>query len=384
VALQCEGAARLADRLGMSDGVREGLAHFYERWDGKGVPGGLAGEDVSPAQRVVIVAHDVVVHVRLSGLASALEWIRRRRGGAYDPVVCDALLSDADSLLRADEDASDAWTRVLEVEPKPQRVVREAELEGVARAFADFADLKAPFLMGHSQAVADLAALGAERLGSSRDGVATVRLAGLVHDIGRLGVPNGIWEKPAALTSAERERVRLHPYYTERILARTSMLAPLAVCAASHHERLDGSGYHRGVAASQLALEARLLAAADVYDAMRHERPYRPALDPAQARAELRAEVGDGRLDQRAVNALLEAVGDRPVHVREAWPAGLSDRETEVLRLLARGKTNRQIAGELVIAQKTVGRHVENIYGKTGVSTRAGAALFAAEHELLG
>jgi HD-GYP domain-containing protein (c-di-GMP phosphodiesterase class II) len=383
VALQCEGAARLADRLGMTEGVRRGLGDVYERWDGKGVPGGLAGEHVSLAQRVVIVAHDAVVLARLSGRASALELIGRRRGGAYDPAVCDALLSESDSLLRDDEEAGDAWTRVLDAEPEPRRIVREAGLEGVARAFADFADLKAPFLMGHSQAVAELAAVAAESLGSSRDGAAAVRLAGLVHDVGRLGVPNGVWEKPGTLTSAERERVRLHPYYTERIVARASILAPVAVCAACHHERLDGSGYHRGVAASQLALEARLLAAADVYDAMTHERPYRPSLTLSRARAELRAEVESGRLDQRAANAVLEAAGARPVRVREAWPAGLSDREVEVLRLLARGKTNRQIAAELVIAEKTVGRHVENIYGKAGLSTRAGAALFAAEHELL-
>jgi HD-GYP domain-containing protein (c-di-GMP phosphodiesterase class II) len=385
VALQCEGAARLADRLGMTEGVREGLGHYYERWDGKGAPGGLAGDQISLAQRVVIVAHDAVTVARVSGVPSALELIGRRRGGAYDPTVCDALLADAESLLRADdEDAGDAWTRVQEAEPEPQRVVREAELDDVARAFADFADLKAPFLVGHSQAVAELAAAGAGSLGLSREGAIAVRRAGLLHDLGRLGVPNGVWEKPGTLTSSERERVRLHPYYTERILARTATLAPLAVCAACHHERLDGSGYHRGVGASQLAPEARLLAAADVYDAMTHDRPHRSALDPSRARAELRAEVEHGRLDQRAVNAVLEAAGARPVRVREAWPAGLSDREVEVLRLLARGKTNRQIAADLVIAEKTVGRHVENIYAKAGIGTRAGAALFASEHELLG
>ena len=368
----------------MTEGVTEGLDHFYERWDGKGAPSGLAGEHVSLAQRVVTVAHDAVVNGRLGGLPSALELVRRRRGGAYDPAVCDALLSDYESLLRADEDAGDVWARVLEAEPEPHRTVGEAELEAVVRAFADFADLKAPFLMGHSQAVAELAAIAAGTLGSSREEVVAVRRAGLLHDLGRLGVPNGVWEKPGTLTSPERERVRLHPYYSERILARTSILAPLAVCAACHHERLDGSGYHRGVAASQLTLEARVLAAADVYDAMTHERPYRPPASPSRARAELRAEVERGCLDQRAANAVLEAAGARPVRVPEAWPAGLSDREVEVLRLLAQGKTNREIAAELVIAVKTVGHHVEHIYAKAGVATRAGAALFASERELLG
>ena len=384
LAIQCEGATRLAERLGMTDGVRRGLDHFYERWDGKGKPNGLAGDEVSLPQRIVIVAQDAFVHGRLDGLPAAVEVITRRRGSAYDPKVCDALLSDPGALLGDDEEAGEVWTRVLEAEPQPHRIVPEAELAEVARGFADFADLKAPFLVGHSRAVADVAALAAEGLGSSPEEAADVRLAGLVHDVGRVGIPNGIWEKPGALSATELERVRLHPYYTERILSRTSALASLALCAACHHERLDGSGYHRGVAGSQLAPEARLLAAADVYDALTHERPYRSSADPAQARAELRAEVESGRLDQRAVNAVLEAAGARPVRVREAWPAGLSDREVEVLRLLARGKTNRQIAAELVISPKTVGRHVENIYGKTRVSTRAGAALFATERDLLG
>ncbi len=382
VAAQCEGAARLADGLGVSEELRRGLSHFYERWDGKGVPGGVAGEDVSLAQRVVTVAHDAVVLSRLQAPSAALDAVGRRRTGAYDPAVCDALLADGELLLR-DADGGDVWEHVLEVEPQPARTVSEEGLAGVVRGFADFADLKAPFLMGHSRAVAALAGAGARSLGCEHDIVAAVTRAGLLHDLGRVGVPNGIWEKRGALDGSERERVRLHPYYTERVLARAPVLARVAVSAGCHHERLDGSGYHRGVGAAQLPIEARLLAVADAYDAMTHARPYRPALDPARARSELRAEVDGGRLDQRAVNAVLEAAGAPPVRVSRAWPAGLSDREVEVLRLLARGKTNRQVAVELVIASKTVGRHVENIYAKTGLCTRAGAALFAAEHELL-
>jgi HD-GYP domain-containing protein (c-di-GMP phosphodiesterase class II) len=382
VELQCEAAARLAERLGTGDGVRAGLGHVYERWDGKGAPSGVAGEQLALAQRVVSVAHDAVTCARLQGARSALDVIRRRRGRVYDPRVCDALLSDWKPLLH-ERDAGDAWERVLDAEPAPVRTIEHAQLDGVAEAFADFADMKAPFLMGHSRAVAELAAAAGRGIGCGSDELAALRRAGLLHDLGRLGVANGVWEKRGALDSAQRERVSLHPYYSERILARASAFAGAAACAARHHERLDGSGYHRGVGASQLPLDARLLQAADAYDAMTHERPHRPALEPNRARAELRADVQAGRLDQRAVNAVLEAAGSRPVRVPEAWPGGLSDREVDVLRLLARGKTNRQVAAELVIAPKTVGRHVENIYAKTGLSTRAGAALFCAEHELL-
>ncbi len=382
VATQCEAACHLAARLRMSEGVQAGLAHFYERWDGKGAPAGVAGEDVSLAQRVVTVAHDAVIYARLGGREAALEAVRRRRDAAYDPAVCDALLADPE-VLRGEGGVSDPRQMVLEAEPEPVRTLPASDLDEAVRALGDFADLKAPFLMGHSRGVAELAAAAAAALGCSAEAASTVRGAGCLHDLGRVGVPTGIWQKPGPLDSSERERVRLHSYYTERVLAGLAVFAPLAVVAGAHHERLDGSGYHRGAGASQLPVEARLLAVADAYQAMTHDRPYRPALGADQARAALRAEAGAGRLDQRAVNAVLEASGQRPVRIRDAWPAGLSDREVEVLRLLARGQTNRQIAATLVIAPKTAGRHVENIYAKLGVSTRAGAALFAAEHELL-
>jgi HD-GYP domain-containing protein (c-di-GMP phosphodiesterase class II) len=198
-----------------------------------------------------------------------------------------------------------------------------------------------------------------------------------------VSVPNGIWEKPGPLSGGEWERVRLHPYYTERILERSPALAPLAATAGAHHERLDGSGYHRRATATQLEVGARLLAAADAYDAMTHDRPYREALAPADARAELGEMVAAGALDKRAVDSVLEASGADPVEARQANPAGLTDREVEVLRLLARGHTNKEIAAALVVAEKTAGHHVEHIYAKVGVSTRVGAALFAMRHDLV-
>jgi HD-GYP domain-containing protein (c-di-GMP phosphodiesterase class II) len=210
-----------------------------------------------------------------------------------------------------------------------------------------------------------------------------VRTAGFLHDLGRVGVPNGIWEKPGPLSVHEWERVRLHPYYTARILERSKALAPLASLAASHHERLDGSGYHRGATATQLDVGARLLAAADAYDAMTHDRPHRPALSPADVRTELGQLVRAGRLDKRTVDAVLEAAGAAPTETRHAYPGALTEREVEVLRLLARGCTNREIAEALVIAEKTAGHHVEHIYTKAGVSTRVGAALFAMQHDLV-
>jgi HD-GYP domain-containing protein (c-di-GMP phosphodiesterase class II) len=197
-----------------------------------------------------------------------------------------------------------------------------------------------------------------------------------------VAVPFRIWQKAGSLTPDEWERVRLHAYYTERVLRRSPYLAALVPAAVSHHERLDGTGYHRGVDASALSPPARLLAAADAYHAMIEPRPYRPARPPVDAAEALGREARAGRLDVDSVAAVLEAAGHAAP--RLARPAGLTEREAEVVALLARGLQTKQIARALGISAKTADRHVQNAYGKIGVSTRAAAALFAMQHGLLG
>jgi HD-GYP domain-containing protein (c-di-GMP phosphodiesterase class II) len=377
----CEGATLLAQRLHMPEAVSLALGQLMERWDGKGLPGDAAGEQISRPMRVVCVVHDLVAIADARDRQAAIAALERRRGRGYDPQVVDAALADPGGLLRA-ADVPDAWQEVIDAEPQPAATISGAGLASVARAFGEFTDIKLDFLHGHSTRVAELAARAAEALGCSRAEVSEVRAAGFLHDVGRVAVPNGIWDKPGPLNAGEQERVRLHPYYTERVLERSGALAPLALLSGSHHERLDGSGYHRGATAAQLSVGARLLAAADAYDAMAHDRPHRRALSREGARAELGEMVRAGRLDKRAVDAVLEAAGAVPLDVRQGHPAGLSDREVEVLRLIARGRTSKEIAKALVIAEKTAGHHVEHIYAKTGVSTRVGAALFAMQHDL--
>ncbi|MGH2840225.1 MAG: HD domain-containing phosphohydrolase [Solirubrobacteraceae bacterium] len=378
----CEGATLLARRLHMPDAVAVALGQLLERWDGKGLPRGAGGEEISRSLRIVRVAQDLLAIARARDPDTAIEALTRRRGHGHDPVVVDAALAAPESLLQA-ADVPDAWERVVDAEPQPVATISGAGLEMVARAFGEFADVKVDFMHGHSARVAELAATGAESLGCPRSEVAAVRAAGFFHDVGRVAVPNGIWDKPAALNAGERERVRLHPYYTERVLEHSAVLAPLARVAGSHHERLDGSGYHRGATAAQLDVGARLLAAADAYDAMTHDRPHRPALTSEKAGAELGEMVRAGALDKRATDAVLEAAGAAPLNVRQARPAGLSEREVEILRLLAQSRTTKEIARMLTISEKTAGHHVEHIYAKTGVSTRVGAALFAMQHDLI-
>jgi HD-GYP domain-containing protein (c-di-GMP phosphodiesterase class II) len=379
----CEVAQQLSERLGVAATVRPLLSQVFERWDGKGRPDGLKSEAIEPPVRVGQLARDVEIFHRLEGLDAAVAMARARSGGSHDPRLVEHFCRHAGSIC-ADLTVDSAWQAVLDVEPGPRPVLSGDQMDAAALAIADFTDLKMPFTLGHSRGVATLAEAAARRCRLPEPDAVAIRRAGLMHDLGRVGVSASIWCKPGVLTEGEWERVRLHPYYTERVLARSRALAPLGTLAAQHHERVDGSGYHRGLAGGMLPPTARVLAAADVYQALTEARPYRPARSPEQAAAELEREVKQGHLDPEAAAAVLAAAGHRVRPVRKELVAGLSEREVEVLRLLARGLSNREMAGHLSISKETVNHHVRHIYDKIGVSTRPAATLFAVQRGLLG
>jgi HD-GYP domain-containing protein (c-di-GMP phosphodiesterase class II) len=273
------------------------------------------------------------------------------------------------------------WQDLLAAEPEPHQVTGENGLMDGGRVMGDFADQKSAFFAGHSAQVADLAVGAARRLGLAPAEQRTLRFAALAHDLGRVGISTAIWDKPGRLTDGEWESVRLHAYYSERMLLKVPALAEAARLAGAHHEQCDGSGYHRGSRAQSVL--SCVLAATDAYVAMRNARAWRPALDPGQAGAELRTLGGEGKLEPAAVNAVLAAAGDTGPRVRRAWPAGLTDREVDVLRRIAAGDSIQQAAAALFVAPKTVDFHLQNIYTKAAVTTRAGAALFAVQNDLL-
>jgi HD-GYP domain-containing protein (c-di-GMP phosphodiesterase class II) len=270
------------------------------------------------------------------------------------------------------------WDEVVSQIPADQP---KATLDDVIVAFGEFVDLKSVFSLGHSGAVARLAEESGRRAGLPEAECITLRRAGHLHDLGRVSVPTGVWEKRAPLSSSEWERVRLHPYYSERILERSAALAPLARLTGAHHERPDGSGYFRGARGTSLPLAARVLAAADHYQALIEPRPYRPARSPHEAAAALEASVPE-ELDAQAVRAVIEAAGHRP-STKPSLPNGLTERELKVLRHVTRGLSNKEIAQALNISPRTVQHHVIHAYRKIGVATRAAAAVYAMENGLL-
>jgi HD-GYP domain-containing protein (c-di-GMP phosphodiesterase class II) len=380
-ATMCEVAQRFAGWLDLGPGVRAALEYVFARWDGRGFPD-ARGDAIPLPMRLLHVARDISLFLSASGPDEARDVVERRTGAAYEPRLAELALRNFDEIL-SDLDETRMWEQAVESEPFPKLWIAGERLDAAFVAIAALTGLKSPWLREHSTGVAELAEAAAWRMDLPPDSVTLLRRAALAHDLGRVGVSNAIWEKSGPLGFGEWERVRLHPHFTERAFAQSPALAPIGILAGSHHERLDGSGYHRGTRGSALDQASRILAAADCYAAMREARPYRPALDGPEAEAELLREAEEGRLDPDAVGAVLAAAGHRVRQRARELPAGLTQRELEVLLVLVRGESNQAIAEDLGISVKTVGHHVQHVYEKAGVRSRAAATVWAFEHDLV-
>ena len=372
----CEVGADLAARLQLPAAVGRAVLCAFERFDGKGSPAGLAGDEVSEAARFASVGFAAVMFDAVGGVELAVETVARWSGHALDPSIAAVFLEAPGELLTLSS-PDDLSAAVADSEPQPGRLFRdEAHLDEALAGFGDAADLKTPFFQGHAGGVARLARAAASHGALGVDPALMYR-AGLVHDLGRVAVPTGVWERPGPLRAEEWELVRLHPYHSGRILSRSPVLESIGTIVSRHHERVDGSGYPAGVRTSEQDAASRLLAAADVWHALGERRPHRARLEPGEA-----ARVISGLpLDRDAVRAVLDAA-DAPRPSFPPLPADLTERELEVLRLLAGGCTKREIAAELFISHSTVHTHTVHIYAKCGVSTRAGLAMFAMRHGL--
>lgn len=384
----CEMASRIAERLGMPPVVQQALMHVFDQWDGAGMPSTATGDSIPLVSRIVLFTSFVDVFHRASGRDAAARLASEQRGRAFDPVVVDAFLALAhDDGFWAGLEHDRIWDEVLMLEPSgsPYRYLPVSKLDEVSFAFADFTDMKAPHLVGHSRRVAALAEHIGQRLSLPASRLVDLHRAGLVYDIGLVAVPSFVLAKPhARLTEAEREQYRLHPYHSQRIIARIRAFESLVPAVAGHHERLDGHGYPVGTGAAQISLEARILAVADRFDALTHDSPDAAAIPAERAAEALLAESGVA-LASDVVEALISSLdlATTVPRVRRTTPAGLTTREVEVLRLVALGGTRKQVAEALVVSEGTVRSHLEHIYSKIGVSNRAGATLFAMEHSLL-
>jgi len=377
----CQVAGDIAERLGLDAAVCRALPQAFARWDGKGVPSGLSGTDIEPVMRIVHIAEDAEVFYRMGGQSAAIDLLKHRAGSEFDPDLVALCCEHADEVFTA-LDSVDAWSEVIDGCASLDRRLDDDELTNVLLVFADYADLKSPWFTGHSRAVGALAAAAATQAGLSPTEVTLVERAGLVARLGALGVSASVWDKAGVFTATEWERVRTVPYLTERVLSRQPRLAEIGQLAAMSRERMDGSGYPRGLRGAAIPQTARVLAAAERYQTLSEDRPHRAAIPLAERHATMNDEVAAGLLDAEAVRAVLAAAGHQ-VRRRQTQVAGLTAREIDVLALLVRGCPNKEIADRLSISVRTVGSHIEHIYNKIDVSTRGAAAMFAMRHGLV-
>ena len=377
----CLITSTLARQLGLDETVCEAVKQFFARWDGRGVPDDIGGEDLSPWVRLFHVGDITEVHHRKGGVEAAVRVARERRGKQFDPALADAFCDSAAEILASLQEGYDV-RGLLADEPGLHQCLAASRLDEALAALADFTDLRSPHRAGHSSGVAELAGSAASRLGRPAADVAATRRAGYVHDIGLHGVPSTILDKEGPLSATEWERVRVSSYYTERVLARPAALARVGAIASYGNERMDGSGYHRGISGAGIPMAGRVLAAACALRTLTEPRAGRPPASLKDAATEVRGEARAGRLDTDAVDAVLAAAGAGSRR-RVTGPAGLTQREVEVLVLIARGTPTGEVATLLGVSRKTAGTHVERIYAKTGASSRSAATLFALRNGLL-
>lgn len=376
----CEVAQHVSRHLGLGTDVAEAFGYLTERWDGHGVLGRGRATELPIALRIALVARDGAYHAAAGGTAHAAEVLTHRAGRAHDPRVAGLLAHDHPDVLAGPGDRA-VQDVVLDLEPGPPLQLGAERLDDAVAVLGELADVISPTTAGRSAQVAQVAADAAQLLGLGTADVDRVRRAARLQDVGRIGVPARVWDQPGALTPADGEQMRLHPYRTERICSASPFLRPLGEDARCHHERLDGSGYHRGVGASDLGPRARILMAAEEWCVARDAGPRGAGLDGDAAARQLADDVERDRLDADAVAAVVEAAGWRPPPVRR--PAGLTEQEVRVLTLVARGHATKQVARVLRISPKTADQHLQHVYRKIGTSSRAAAALYASEHGLL-
>lgn len=380
-----EVCVRITRRLGLPQSVQAAAACLTEQWDGKGEPRGLKGTDIPIAARVVMPTYLLVPIHQVAGREASREVAGKGRGKAFDPDAVDAFLrlTEGDSFW-SEFESPDIFDLTLAREPESALAhVGSGKLETVVSALADFIDLKSPSTAAHSRRVAALTTEIARLMQCGDEDISRYRLAALLHDIGSVAVPSHILNREASsLTPSEREAERLHPYHGERILERIPAMAPFIPLVGNHHEHMDGSGYFRGLKGSDIPLGARVIAVANRLDELTHES--RADIEPAEALRRLEAE-GSEVYDPtilRAVKACFPG-GPASATTKRDRPAGLTDREVDVLRMAARALTRKQIGEALSISEATVRHHLEHIYAKTGTSTRVGATLFAMENDLI-
>ncbi|MGB1311737.1 MAG: HD domain-containing phosphohydrolase [Leucothrix sp.] len=370
---QCEQASALSKRLPVPGRVSSLVEQRISRWDG-GNPSQPGGEDILQGSRIIEFAVVMELHRRIGGLPAMVEVAQKRSGTQFDPAVCNTFLKDPTAIYRGLGTGWD-WEHYQTMEPGDPIIIGQAEVRAIAEAFADFIDLKTPRLLGHSHNVAALAFRGAVARGMPEDECQHLFNAGLLHDIGKSAIPNGIWDKTGPLSRQELQRAKTCSHHTEQILMTSPIFDNIVDAACSTNERNDGSGSHRRIKLNDDA--SGLLAVANAYDELTRDVPGRDALSSEDAADVMLEEVMKGRFPREATRTILAESGHSKSVTSNVYPDGLTPREAEVLMHISRGLSNKEIAQKLEISPRTIDNHSQNLFKKIGAPGRTAAAMYA-------
>jgi HD-GYP domain-containing protein (c-di-GMP phosphodiesterase class II) len=361
--IHCEVSGDIAAMLKLPARVEAGLRNIFETYNGKGEPGLLQHPHIPPVVYHVALAGDLEIFSRVHGIDAALDYIERRSQVKYPAELVALVQRHAREWLALPEDG---------------HALAPASQEQIALTLvADVIELKLPWLAGYARQVAQLAQAAAALQGMPEAQQQQLYGAALMHGIGRVALPNKLWNQAAPLKESDWEQIRLAPYWTSRAAQRVRSLTPEMTLASHAYERVDGSGYFRSLQQDTITASQRTLAAAIACVALRSPRPWRAAFAAGEADATLRRQAAEGKFDPAAVEAVLAAANSEALPV-QARPAGLlTERETDVLRRISLGESNKEAARSLELSPSTVRTHVENIFRKLECSTRAAATLKA-------
>lgn len=306
---RCERGSEIVVALGLGEEAARAVYSLEEHWDGSGTPHGLKEDEIPIQARIGCLAQTLDVFANAFGTGPAYEVVNSRRGKWFDPKLVDAANSFAHdtSFWKVVRKSPEAGIAALN---RRFKAATEAEIDTICDIFAQIVDTKSMYTTEHSYRVRDYALRIARSFGYDETQLAFIRRAALLHDIGKLAVPNTILDKPDKLTPDEYDCVKLHPYHTWQILRVIPGFERMAEVAGAHHERLDGSGYFRSLWANQLDRDMRILAVADAFDAMTADRPYKQPLTPDEALAKLAGDA-DVTLCGECIEAL-KSTSDQP------------------------------------------------------------------------
>ncbi len=313
--LRCDRGARIVRKLGMGEAAAEAVRSLDEHWDGGGYPDSIKGEQIPLLSRICAVAQHLDIFSIGQGVDSAISTLERRSGTWYDPELVRITLSlhrtgRLWAQCRPESSEQDTRQAVLDLDNGRRHHLESSRIDQICEAFADVVDAKSHFTFRHSMGVADAAFTIAQEMGLAGERTQLVRRAALLHDIGKLSVPNSILDKTTKLNIEEWNAVYRHPSVTRMILERVAPFREIAVVAGEHHEKLDGSGYPHRLEAKDLSLESRIIAVADVYGALSEDRPYRPGLMLDEIVSIMR-DLVPHQLDGDCFDALLSVISSR-------------------------------------------------------------------------